>query len=154
MQLLLVGKNEISVKSPHKTFYHNKRVKVGCDLLPTLLDGASSFPSWSRSLMGSDASPTSMGLRKVTRLHTLLTHYPAPYSGEFLAMLDSDLMHGLPHAYPCHSADWSLTGGYASTQSGTCGYGLQHHTTKDIHNKLYKARGFHPPAVARRLAAA
>jgi hypothetical protein len=51
-------------------------------------------------------------------LHTLLTHYPAPYSGEFLAMLDSDLMHGLPHAYPCHSADWSLTGGYASTPVG------------------------------------
>jgi len=59
-----------------------------------------------------------MGLRKLTRLHTLLTHYPAPYSGEFLAMLDSDLMHGLPHAYPGHSADWSLTGGYPSTPVG------------------------------------
>jgi len=33
-------------------------------------------------------------------------------------MLDSDLMHGLPYAYPCHYADWSLTGGYASTPVG------------------------------------
>jgi len=88
------------------------------DILPSLSDGASSVPPWSRSLTGSDASPTFMGLRKLTRLHTLLTHYPAPYSGEFLAMLDSDLMHGLPNAYPCHSADWSLMGGYSSTPVG------------------------------------
>ena len=59
-----------------------------------------------------------MGLRKLTRLHTLLNHYPAPYSGEFLAMRDSDLMHGLPNAYPWHYADWSLMGGYTSTPVG------------------------------------
>ena len=88
------------------------------DILLTLSDGASSFPSWSRSLTGSEASPTSMGLRKLTRLHTLLTHYHAPYAGECLAMLDSDLMHGLPHAYPCHYADWSRMGGYPSTPVG------------------------------------
>jgi len=33
-------------------------------------------------------------------------------------MRDSDLMHGLPNAYPCHYADWSLMGGYTSTPVG------------------------------------
>jgi hypothetical protein len=39
-------------------------------------------------------------------------------------------------------------------QSGNCGCGLQHHTKKDSNKKLYKAGGFHPPAVGRRLPAA
>ncbi len=34
------------------------------------------------------------------------------------AMLDSDLMHGLPNAYPCHYADWSRMRGYTSTPVG------------------------------------
>jgi len=70
-------------------------------------------------------------------LHTLLTHYPAPYSGEFLAMLDSDLMHGLPNAYPCHHADWSLMGGYTFTPVGELRVWITAPYRKDLSPKNY-----------------
>jgi len=70
-------------------------------------------------------------------------------------MLESDLMHGLPYAYPCHSADWSLTGGYPSTPVGE----LRVRSTAPYQNSIspknyIKLAAFIPPPFGRGVSAA